>query len=56
MTDRFEVRSQGSVLVRVATEARVFLDGLGLDLAGDQQTKTKTALTFYSSELQALQG
>jgi len=42
--------------VRVATETRVFLDKLGLDLAGDQQTKTKTALSFYSSELQALEG
>ena len=42
--------------VRVATETRVFLDGLGLDLSGDQQTKTKTALTFFSAELQPQPG
>ena len=42
--------------VRVATEARVFFKDLGLDLSGEQQTKTKTALTFFSAELQALQG
>ena len=39
----------------VADEARTFLESKGIDLAGDQQTKTKTALSFYSAELQAQQ-
>ena len=39
--------------IRVAAETRVFLGGLGLDLSGDQQTKTKTALSCFSAELQA---
>ncbi len=33
---------------QVATEARAFLTGKGVDLAGEQQTKTKTALEFFS--------
>jgi hypothetical protein len=37
----------------VAAEVRAFLDSRGLDLSGDQQTKTKTALQFFASELQA---
>jgi hypothetical protein len=41
--------------LRVADEARTFLEGKGLELTGEQQTKTKTALTFYSAELQAQQ-
>ncbi len=38
---------------QVAAEARAFLGGRGVDLAGEQQTKTKTALEFFSEELQA---
>lgn len=38
---------------QVAAEARAFLVGRGVDLAGEQQTKTKTALEFFSQELQA---
>ncbi len=38
---------------QVAMEARAFLEGLGLDLAPDPQTKTKTTLDFFSRELQA---
>ena len=38
---------------QVAAEARAFLTGKGIDLAGEQQTKTKTALEFYSKELEA---
>jgi hypothetical protein len=41
--------------LRVADEARTFLESKGLELTGEQQTKTKTALTFYSAELQAQQ-
>ena len=36
---------------QVAAEAKAFLTGKGVDLAGDQQTKTKTALEFYAGEL-----
>jgi hypothetical protein len=37
----------------VAARTKVFLAGRGIDLAGEQQTKTKTALEFFASELQA---
>jgi hypothetical protein len=36
---------------QVAAEARVYLAGIGIELAGDQQTKTKKALEYFSSEL-----
>jgi hypothetical protein len=35
----------------VAAEGRAFLDGHGIDLTAEQQTKTKTALAFFSAEL-----
>ena len=35
----------------VAAAARVFLAEHGIDLSGEQQTKTRTALEFFSSEL-----
>jgi hypothetical protein len=35
----------------VAAHARAFLEGKGVDLLGEQQTKTRTALEFYSREL-----
>jgi hypothetical protein len=38
---------------QVATETRVFLGEHGIDLSGEQQTKTRTALEFFSSELAA---
>ena len=38
---------------QVAAESRAFLAGKGIDLAGEQQTKTKTALEFFSQELEA---
>ena len=41
--------------LRVADETRTFLESKGLELTGEQQTKTKTALTFFSAELQAQQ-
>jgi hypothetical protein len=37
----------------VAAETRAFLSKRGVDLSGEQQTKTKTALEFFSSELSA---
>jgi hypothetical protein len=36
---------------QVAVEARAFLTRRGVDLGGEQQTKTKTALEFFSQEL-----
>ena len=39
--------------LNVAVEARKFLEGKGIDLSGQQQTKTKAALTFFSAELMA---
>jgi hypothetical protein len=38
---------------QVAAETRVFLAERGIDLSGHQQTKTKTALEFFASELTA---
>ena len=35
----------------VAAASRVFLSERGIDLSGEQQTKTRTALEFFSSEL-----
>jgi hypothetical protein len=35
---------------QVAAETRAFLTGRGLDLGGDQQAKTKTALKYFSSK------
>jgi hypothetical protein len=40
----------------VAAELRAFFNEKGLDLEGDQQTKTKTALEFFSKELLAQPG
>jgi hypothetical protein len=36
----------------VAVASRNFLEDRGVDLRGDQQTKTKTALTYFSEQLQ----
>jgi hypothetical protein len=38
---------------QVAAEAKAFLAKRGVDVGGEQQTKTKTALEFFSAELQA---
>jgi hypothetical protein len=40
----------------VAAEARAFLAGRGIDLLGEQQTKTRTALEFFAKELAADNG
>jgi hypothetical protein len=37
----------------VAVEVRQFLEGKGVEMSGQQQTKTKTALEFFSAELMA---
>ena len=42
--------------VQVAAEARAFLVKKGVDLSGEQQTKTKTALEFFANELAAAGG
>jgi hypothetical protein len=36
-----------------AVEVRHFLESRGIDLGGDQQTKTKTALEFFAGEMAA---
>ena len=36
--------------LHVAAEARVFLSKLGVDLSGEQQTKTKAALEFFAKQ------
>jgi hypothetical protein len=38
---------------QVAAEARAFLSERGVDLAGEQQTKTKTALEFFTRRLES---
>jgi hypothetical protein len=35
---------------QVAAEARAFLTGLGIDLSGEQETKTRKALRFFAGE------
>ena len=42
-------------IITVALEARAFLESKGIPLSGEQQTKTRTALQFFSKELQELQ-
>jgi hypothetical protein len=38
---------------QVAAEARAYLSEHGIDLSGEQQTKTRTALEFFAAELAA---
>ena len=40
---------------QVAAEAKALLQGHGVDLSAEQQTKTKTALEFFSGAMQAAQ-
>jgi hypothetical protein len=42
--------------VQVAAETRRFLEGKGASVDGEQQTKTKAALEFFSAELQGAVG
>jgi hypothetical protein len=39
--------------IQVAAETRAFLAGKGVDLYGEQQTKTRTALEYFSQTLEA---
>lgn len=39
-----------SEMFQVAVEGRAFLEKRGVDLSGEQQTKTKTALEYYSQQ------
>jgi len=41
---------------QVAAEARAFLAGVGVDLTGDQETKTRKALAFFAKALQPESG
>lgn len=41
---------------QVAAETRAFLGGRGVDLAGEQQTKTRKALEFFSERLRSANG
>jgi hypothetical protein len=41
---------------QVAAETRVFLTERGIDLSGEQETKTRKALEFFSGELAAAAG
>jgi CRISPR/Cas system endoribonuclease Cas6 (RAMP superfamily) len=38
-------------MFQVAAEARAFLGEAGVDLSGEQQTKTKTALEQFSQHI-----
>ena len=38
---------------QVGVETRAFLTQHGIDLSGEQETKTKKALEFFSKQLQA---
>ena len=38
---------------QAAVETRTFLARQGVDLSGEQQTKTKTALRFFARSLKA---
>jgi hypothetical protein len=48
--DRSRVIGTGS-FQQVAAETRVYLSERGIDLSGEQQTKTRTALEFFAREL-----
>jgi hypothetical protein len=39
--------------IEVAADARAFLESRGVDLGGEQETKTRKALTFFSKQLSA---
>lgn len=41
---------------QAAAELRAFLAGKGLEVSGEQQTKTKTALEFFAAELSGVSG
>lgn len=46
-------KSVPSEALKVALDARAYLQSKGIPLGGEQQTKTKTALEFFAAELSA---
>ena len=44
-------RAETNMAFQVAAEARAYLEGKGIDLSGEQQTKTKKALEYFASAL-----
>jgi hypothetical protein len=44
-------RAETNMAFQVAAEARAYLAGQGIDLSGEQQTKTKKALEYFASAL-----
>jgi hypothetical protein len=51
----FEIstKCEPSEAFQVAAETRAFLSSRGIDLGGEQQTKTRTALEFFSKQLKS---
>jgi len=47
------MKAAPEVAMQVALEAKAFLQTRGIDLSGEQQTKTKTALEFFSGTVHA---
>lgn len=45
-------KCEPSQIFEVALETRAHLSGMGVNLSGEQQTKTKTALEFFAGQLQ----
>ena len=43
-------RADTNEAFQVAAEARAFLTGLGVDLSGEQETKTRKALRYFADE------
>ncbi len=41
---------------QVGLEARAYLSGIGIDLSGEQQTKTAAALEFFINEAREANG
>lgn len=50
------IRCAGAEAFQVATEMRAFLASHGVDLSGDQETKTRKALRYFARALQKANG
>jgi hypothetical protein len=46
-------KCEPSEAFQVAAEARAFLSSCGIDLSGEQQTKTRTALDYFADQLKS---
>ena len=53
MTSIFSTKCAPSEAFQAAAETRASLTERGVDLTGEQQTKTRKALEFFSKQLQA---